>query len=327
MSDSPPKLALVFTGGTISMALDPQTGAAKPALTGAEILARIPGGLEGVEFEVEEFGKYPGPHMDPDRMLDAARRVGSLLERDDIAGAVVTHGTDTLEETAYLFDLILPGRRPAVFTGAMKTSSEPNWDGPANLVAACKVAADPTSAGRGTLVVLDDAIHAAAQVTKGDTEAFGSFKSPRSGPLGRVDRGKVSYLTAPERPARLPMPDRLEGRIDLVAAGAGADDRLLRASIDSGARGLVLQALGRGNVPPAMLPGVRHALDAGLPVVVTSRCATGRVAPRYGYAGGGAVLEEMGCILAGDLPAVKARIRLMVLLAGDADAAALRTAF
>ena len=320
-------ILLVFTGGTISMVLDPESGAARPALSGSDILARIHEDLSALgKIEIDEFGKHPGPHMTPERMLDVARHVETGLQRTGAVGAVVTHGTDSLEETAYLLDLVLPAGRPVVFTGAMKTSSEENWDGPANLTDACRVASHPDAVGRGVMVVLDATIHAAQEATKTDTEAFGAFRSPRSGPVGQIDRGEVRFFARPERPAPTPV-DRLEERVDLIPAAAGADDRLLRASLEGGAKGIVLQAMGRGNIPPAMLPGVRAALDACIPVVVTSRCGTGRVGPRYGYDGGGAMLREMGCILGGDLPAWKARIRLMVLLGSGAEPDAVLASF
>lgn len=323
-----PIIDVLFTGGTISMVVDPETGAARPALSGQEILERIPGRLEDVaRVQVDEFGKFPGPHMTPERQLALCRRVVDGLARPGVAGVVVAHGTDTLEETAYLLDLLLPGDRPVVFTGAMKTASEAAWDGPANLEAACRVAASRSAVGHGVMVVLHDAIHAAREVVKADTESFGAFVSPRTGPIGHVDGERVAFHVRPELRDRPGPVIRLEPRVDVIVAGTGADSRLLEGSVASGARGIVLQGLGRGNVPPEMLPGIRRALAAGLPVVVTSRCLTGRVGPRYGYEGGGAMLQELGCILGGDLPTAKARLRLMVLLGGGAVGEAVRRAF
>ena len=318
---------MVFTGGTISMALDPRTGAARPALRGADLLALAPELDSLGEHRVDEFGMYPGPHMDPARMLDLARHVEAGLAEPGTVGAVVAHGTDTLEETSYLLDLVLRTDRPVVFTGAMKTSDEAQWDGRANLWAAGRVAIDPDAAGRGVLVVLDSTIHAAAEVTKMDTEAFGAFRSPWTGPVGHLDLDRVYFRSRPESREHLGPMERLETRVDLVAAFVGADDRFLQAALDGGARAIVLEAFGRGNIPPAMLPGVRAARDAGVPVVVTSRCAAGRVGPRYGYDGGGAMLQEIGCILAGGCSSGKARIRLMVLLGAGAGDEALRAAF
>jgi len=317
---------MIFTGGTISMVLDAGTGAARPALSGSEIVARVPelGGVAAVE--VEDFGMHPGPHMGPERMLQLAGAVSAALARG-VAGVVVTHGTDTLEETAFLLDLALATERPVVLTGAMKTASDVLWDGPANLLGACRVAAEPAAAACGVLVVLDGKVHAAREVTKTDTEAAGSFRSPRTGPIGSVDPDGIFFHTRPERPERRGPIARLETRVDLIAAAVGSDDRLLRASLDSGARGIVIAGFGRGNLPPGLIPGIKLAIAAGVPVVIATRCATGRVGPRYGYDGGGQMLQAMGCILSAALPAAKARLLLMVLLGGGASPAELSTAF
>jgi L-asparaginase len=317
---------MIFTGGTISMVMDEATGAARPALSGEEIVARVPE-LRGVAtVAVEDFGMHPGPHMGPERMLALAGAVSAALTRG-VAGVVVTHGTDTLEETAFLLDLALAGERPVVLTGAMKTASDVLWDGPANLLGACRVAADPAAGARGVLVVLDGKVHAAREVTKTDTEAAGSFRSPRTGPIGSVDPDGVFFHARPERREGRGPIARLETRVDLIAAAVGSDDRLLRASLDSGARGIVITAFGRGNVPPGLLPGIRAAIAGGVPVVIATRCATGRVGPSYGYDGGGQMLRALGCILSAALPPAKARLLLMVLLGGGASPLALRAAF
>jgi L-asparaginase len=320
-----PRVLMVFTGGTISMQVVPGRGAV-PARSGREILALVPRMVDTASIVLDDFDRIPGPHWTPERMLDLARHLRSRLGEAPFDGAVVTHGTDTLEETAYLLDLVLDTELPVVLTGAMKTADDPSWDGPANLLAAARCAASERSRGLGVLVVFDDAVHAARGVTKMHTEAFGAFASPRHGSLGEMEVDGPRYRRVPASPERIPT-DRVESRVALVAAAAGMDARPLRHALDDGARGVVVEALGRGNVPPAMMAGVREAAARGVPVVVASRCPRGRTAPRYGYEGGGRDLEEAGALFAGDLSAAKARIKLMVLLGAGREGEELRAAF
>jgi L-asparaginase len=315
-------IGLLFTGGTISMRLDPATGAAVPALGAQEILAQVPGIRDVAAIEVEDFARLPGPHVTPDEMWRLALRAAAWLERADIDGIVITHGTDTIEETAFLLDLVLTSPKPVVLAGAMRTVSDPSWDGPANLLAAVRVATHPDSRGRGALVVMDEQILPAREARKVHTEASGSFATPEFGPLGVVDAGSVIYKRGvnarPDwRDSRAPAGlrvGRLETRVDLIQSYTGMDDRLIRTVVANGARGLSLVAFGRGNVPPAIMPAIRDAVSSGVLVTVSSRCVAGRVRPRYGYAGGGHDLAAAGAILAGDLSGAKARLLLMAAL-------------
>jgi len=316
---------VLFTGGTISMRVDPGTGAAMPALSGEEIVSKVPGLKKEARLTLEDYARLPGPHVTPHWMWRLKDRVAEALADAAVDGVVLTHGTDTLEETAYLLDLTLESPKPVVFCGAMRTVSEPGWDGPANLLAAVRTAVHPASAGRGVLVAVGEQIHGAAEATKWHTQSLAAFRSAH-GPLGVIDRGQVVYyrpaFRAPVLPAR-----RLVSEVDLHTMAAGVDDALVRASLARGARGLVLEATGCGNVPPAVLPAVRAALARRIPVVLVSRCAEGRLAPAYGYEGGGRMLKEMGLIFAQELPGPKARIKLMVALGVSADPADVRRMF
>ena len=300
---------MVFTGGTISMRVVPGKGTV-PASGGREILDAVPriGELASVTFE--DFDRLPGPHWTPRRMLELARHLDLRLSEGTFDGAVVTHGTDTLEETAYLLDLVLRTDLPVVLTGAMTTADDPGWDGPKNLLDAVRAVLTPKPLAASVDVVLAGTRHPARTVRKAHTEAFSAFTSGRS-------------VAPRERIAT----DRIEERVDLVAAAVGADARFLRHAVGSGAKGIVLEALGRGNVPPAMLAGVREAVAAGVPVVVASRCGAGATSPQYGYEGGGMTLAAAGAIFAGELTPPKARIKLMVLLGAGADDAAVRDSF
>lgn len=316
---------VLFTGGTISMRIDPDTGAAVPALSGEEIVSRVHGLKKEARLTLEDYARLPGPHVTPHWMWRLRGHVQSLAEDPAVDAIVLTHGTDTLEETAFLLDLTLETAKPVVLCGAMRTVSEPGWDGPGNLMAAVRTAADDDSPGRGVLVTVAEEIHAAAEATKWHTQRLDSFRSPH-GPLGMVDRGQVRYHRPPVRPPRIAA-RRLVSEVDLHTMAAGVDDGLLRSSVARGVRGLVIEATGCGNVPPSILPGLRAALAARIPVVLVSRCAEGPVAPAYGYLGGGLMLREMGVILGGDLPGPKARIKLMVALGLTSDAERIRELF
>ena len=307
-----PRILLLATGGTISMKVDRERGGAVPTLTGQEIMESLPGVEEVATVEVREFGRYPGPHMTIERMWELRSAILEAVH-GGADGVVVTHGTDTIEETIYLLDRSLPPQVPVAVTGAMRNSSELSWDGPANLMAAIQVAASPEARGRGAMVVMDDRIVQGAEVVKTHTEEFGTFQSPNWGPLGIVDKGKVLFYRESRRKPTL-APHAPVVPVDLLKIVAGADSRLVEASLATGAHGVVLEALGRGNVPPAVVPGVRRWTDAGKPVVVTSRSLRGRVLDTYAYDGGGHELREMGVIFADHLTGQQARIELMLAL-------------
>lgn len=307
-----PRILLLATGGTISMKVDRERGGAVPTLTGREIMESLPGVEEVARVEVREFGRYPGPHMTIDRMWELRASIRAALD-EGFDAVVVTHGTDTIEETAYLLDRSLVPGAPVVITGAMRNSSELSWDGPANLMAAIEVAASPEARRRGTMVVLDEEIVQGAEVVKTHTDAAGTFVSPNWGPLGVTDKGKAHFYRESRRKPTL-APDAPAVPVDLVKVVAGMDSRLLVASLESGACGIVLEALGRGNVPPEVVPGVRRWTDAGRPVVITSRSLRGRVLDTYAYLGGGHELREMGAIFADHMTGQQARIELMLAI-------------
>jgi L-asparaginase len=301
-------------------------GAAVPALAGHEILNLVQGADEVAHVEVIEFGRYPGPHMTLPRMMELASMVRATLERDDVDGVVITHGTDTLEETAYLLDLTTASSKPVAMVGAMRNSSEMGWDGPTNLLSAMRVAAADEARSLGVLVVMNDTILAASEATKTHTESFDSFQSPDFGPLGVVDRGEVIIRRLSLKRDYLPASEIIEP-VFLIKLAAGMDATLIHAAIDARARGLVIEAMGRGNVPPAVIPAIRRALAAGLPVVLVSRCLRGRVFDSYGYEGGGKQLRQLGVIFTAFLNGQKARIKLALALSLTGDPAEIQALF
>ena len=320
-------IVILFTGGTISMKFDAALGGAVPTLSGAEIVAATRGLSEVAEVEVEQWGRFPGPHMTIERMWALRNRIAEHIARPEVDGVVVTHGTDTLEESAYLCARSLPPEVPVVFTGAMRTASDLGWDGPSNLLEAARVAASAASRGKGVLISLGDRIHSALEATKTHTEARDAFDSPGLGALGEVDEGTVIYRRGMlDLPAPL-MPDAPATPVDIVYAYAGADGRLVEASIGSGARALVVAAMGRGNVPPAMFEAVARAAAAGAPVIITSRALLGRVGPTYGYPGGGRRLLEAGAIFAYGRRPGQARLDAMLALGLGYDVERMRALF
>lgn len=307
-------VAVLFTGGTISMKFDAAAGGAVPALSAEEILDAARGVREIAPLRPEQWGRYPGPHMTVERQWALRTRIAELLADPGIRGVVVTHGTDSLEETAYLVARSIASPKPVVFTGAMKNASDLGWDGPANLVDAVTIAASEAARDVGVTVTFNGRIFSALDEAKTHTHLLDAFESPGLGPLGMVDEGQVLFRRAVRgAPAPL-MPTAPATPVDLVTAYAGADDRLLQASFESGARGVVIAAMGRGNVPPEMLPGIERFIEAGRPVVITSRAQRGRVGMTYGYPGGGRRLADLGCWFAGPRRPTQARVDLMLAL-------------
>lgn len=311
-------IVLVFTGGTISMRHDAAAGGAVPALAGRDILELVPQLRDIAELEVDDFGSYPGPHMTAERMWELRNRISAHLRRREVRGVVVTHGTDSLEESAYLVARSIADDKPIVFTGAMRTSSDLGWDGPANLGASVRVAASEEARGFGVLVVMSDRVYAGLDVTKAHTHMLDAFESPGLGPLGVVDDGRVIFRRALPAPCEILEPPQLGGPVDIVLAYAGADSRLLDAARSDG-KGVVLAAMGRGNIPPAMVPGLERWIAEGKPVVVSSRALRGRVGRTYGYFGGGRRLDELGVIFSGSRRPWQARIDLMLALGARVD--------
>ncbi len=264
--------------------------------------------------------------MTVERMWALRNRIAEHLARPEVTGVAITHGTDTLEESAYLVARSTASEKPIVFTGAMRTVSDLGWDGPANLFEAVQVAASPETKGFGVMVVIGGQIFAALDTTKTNTHLLDAFESPGLGPLGVLDEGEL--ILRREMPPSPPVitPNALATPIDIIFAAAGSDARLLDASRER-ARGLVLAAMGRGNVPPAMVPGIQRWVADGKPVVITSRTQGGRVGHTYGYPGGGRRLEEMGAIFGGSRRAQQARIDLMLALGAGMNDAELRNMF
>ena len=287
-------LRVIATGGTIASLADPDTGAVRPAVGAEELVAGVPG-LEAFDPVVEEVDRVNGWNVTPATMLEVARRAAAAQEE----AVVVTHGTDTVEETAFFCDITV--ERPLAFAAAMRSGDELGADGPRNLLHAARVAADAP----GTVLVMNDEVHPARWVRKLHTRSTGAFASPGRGPLRR-------WTVAP--PAALDRP------VPVLQTYTGLEPDLIPALLETtGAAGLVLEGTGLGNVPGSTEPGIRAALERGLPVVVATRVPAGGTGAVYGGPGGGVTLRDAGVIAAGQLTAAKARLLLMLLLARGDD--------
>lgn len=315
---------LLFTGGTISMRHDPAAGGNVPAHGGASLLALAPEVPQFARCRVEDWARLPACHLVPADLWRLRERVRVLLDDPEVEGLVITHGTDTLEETAYLLDRTLAPRVPVVVTGAMRTSDDVDWDGGRNLADAVRVAVHPASVGRGVLVAFAGGIWRGRDAVKQDTVALGAFGAPHGARLGGVLAGVVRYTQRIAPPPPPLAPRGLDARVALVPMVVGDDGTLLDLARDAH-DGVVIEAFGSGNLPPGAVPAIGRWLDEGKPVVLASRCPFGAVAPLYGFEGGGARTVAMGVQPAGPRTASQARWELTLALgagvpygAGDA---------
>lgn len=297
-----PHVVVVFTGGTISMRRADRGNV--PALRGAELLASVPGLDAVADVEPIDWGLVPASHLTFAQVLEIGRALEAALSRPEVDGAVVVQGTDVIEETAFAWDLLPLGPKPVVVVGAMRSASQEAYDGPENLRNAVAAAGASQLADQGVVVAMAGEIHGADDVRKTHTHAHATFQSPNLGPLGSVTDGVVSVrrrrmraeLPGFPEAAALPVP-LLPVVLDAIPALAQPDPA-----------GLVVAAAGGGNTPPAYLELARPLIDAGIPVVLTTRCPSGRPMPGYGFPGGSSQWWEAGALFSGTLDALKARV-------------------
>jgi L-asparaginase len=314
------KVVLVSTGGTIASRVDAARGHVSAAASGDELVQLLHDPLHGISVEIDEFCTIGSFNMDFELAFRLARRIEQHLSNPDVAGVAVTHGTDTMEESAYLADLVVASDKPIVFTGAQRHADERDTDGPRNLAQAIRLAASGLR-GLGAVILFDQEFHAARDATKTHTYRGGAFTSMEHGKLGEIDGESIVLHRRPVLRSTI-RTERIEPAVDLVKLVMGSDARFIRCALRTGAKAIVVEAFGRGNGTLAVVGGVREAVAAGLPVVVASRCPQGRVKPIYGK-GGGKDLAEAGAMFAGDLTGVKTRVLLAVLLGAGASQEAL----
>jgi L-asparaginase len=321
-----PQITVFSLGGTIASTAD-QGGGAMIRLRGEDLIRSVPAIGDYATVEVRNVQQVPSGDLTTDDLLAVIADIRRLQAGKDV-GVVVTQGTDTLEETAYLADLLLSGDSPVVFTGAMRNPSLPGADGPGNLLAAVQVAASPAARGLGVLVVMNDQIHAARFVRKRETTSTATFGSPLVGPLGVVIEGRVNIYVRPPGRLLVRLPDRIErARVELLITVFDDDGELLEAANASHVDGLVLASFGGGHVPARVVPTLA-AIAKDIPVVLSSRTFGGELLHQtYGYPGSETDLLANGLISARALDPLRARLLLMLALMAGADRQVIDLAF
>lgn len=315
------KICLITTGGTIASRLEPESGHVTASVTGPELRAMLHDPLDGIDIEIDEFCNVGSYAIDLPLGFSLAQRISQRLD-EGFDGVVVTHGTDTMEESAFMADLLVGSDKPVVFTGAQHAADEPDPDGPRNITDSIRLAASETAKGLGAMVCFEQEFHAARDVTKSHASRTDTFISYEHGKLGEVDGDRIVLHRRPIL-RRNYKAKGIVADVELIKLTMGISDRYLRFAADNGARAIVLEGFGRGNATPSITETAVALARKGTVVVMTSRCQRGRVKPIYGN-GGGKTLSEGGVIFAGDLSGPKARVLLAVLLGMGLDSGRLR---
>ncbi|WGE59842.1 asparaginase [Actinobacillus equuli] len=306
------KLLILHTGGTISMS-EGEDGKVSPSEKNP-LLAALERLNHPALLSQESVLNVPSPHITLQHWLLLKTRIEKAVNEENYDGIVITHGTDTLEETAYFLDLALDVNVPVAITGAMRSSNELGSDGLINLQSAILVALCPESQGKGVLVVMNDEIHNAKFVTKTHTTNVATFQTPTFGPCGLIAKNRVLYFQQLIEYERFPAQTITRTNVQLVKSYAGMDSFLLEQLAHHGCDGVVIEALGAGNLPPSCLAGLDALLRADIPVVLVSRAFNGVTQDVYDYLGGGKQLKQQNVIFTTGLSGQKARIKLLVLL-------------
>lgn len=299
-----------------------------PAVSGDELTASIPALKSIAQIQSQQISNVPSAQMTPALMLSLRRHIITALNDDNVLGAIVVHGTDTMEETAFFLDACLSdselNHKPVVLTGAMRSNDEPSSDGAANLLAAAHTIASPAAQARGVMIVMNNEIHAARFVRKMDTSSVQTFSSPQHMPIGTVTHSSgVTFHSTAKRftPAVHVSRETIDlPRADIVTMYAGADATLLNASVEAGAQAIVVQAVGASSVNLELYAAIKEALSKNIAIIISSRSPLGVCAPVYGYTGGGKSLAQLGAVFSHDLPAHKARLLAQLLLSTSTSA-------
>ena len=304
----PKKILVLHTGGTISM----QADASGAVVTSSDNpMNHVSNPLEGIQVHSLDFFNLPSPHIKPKHMLALYQKIKEEAANYD--GVVITHGTDTLEETAYFLDTMEVPHMPIVLTGAMRSSNELGSDGVYNYLSALRVASDNRAADKGVLVVMNDEIHAAKYVTKTHTTNVSTFQTPTHGPLGLIMKQEILYFKTAEPRVRFDL-DHIQGLVPIISAYAGMTDELIDMLDLEQLDGLIIQAFGAGNIPKETAQKLERLLQKGIPVALVSRCFNGIAEPVYAYQGGGVQLQKSGVFFVKELNAQKARLKLLIAL-------------
>ncbi|HDP5793639.1 TPA: asparaginase [Staphylococcus aureus] len=317
-------LLVIHTGGTISMSQDQSnkvvTNDINPISLHQDVINQY--------AQIDELNPFnvPSPHMTIQHVKQLKDIILEAVTNKYYDGFVITHGTDTLEETAFLLDLILGIEQPVVITGAMRSSNEIGSDGLYNYISAIRVASDEKARHKGVMVVFNDEIHTARNVTKTHTSNTNTFQSPNHGPLGVLTKDRVQFHHMPYRQQALEnVNEKLN--VPLVKAYMGMPGDIFSFYSREGIDGMVIEALGQGNIPPSALEGIQQLVSLNIPIVLVSRSFNGIVSPTYAYDGGGYQLAQQGFIFSNGLNGPKARLKLLVVLSNNLDKAEIKAYF
>ncbi|EOB8541662.1 asparaginase [Staphylococcus aureus] len=317
-------LLVIHTGGTISMSQDQSnkvvTNDINPISMHQDVINQY--------AQIDELNPFnvPSPHMTIQHVKQLKDIILEAVTNKYYDGFVITHGTDTLEETAFLLDLILGIEQPVVITGAMRSSNEIGSDGLYNYISAIRVASDEKARHKGVMVVFNDEIHTARNVTKTHTSNTNTFQSQNHGPLGVLTKDRVQFHHMPYRQQALEnVNDKLN--VPLVKAYMGMPGDIFSFYSREGIDGMVIEALGQGNIPPSALEGIQQLVSLNIPIVLVSRSFNGIVSPTYAYDGGGYQLAQQGFIFSNGLNGPKARLKLLVALSNNLDKAEIKSYF
>ncbi len=327
MSTRGQKIAVFFTGGTITMLPKPGVAGVVPDDEAQKLLDVLAPQHENVCIEPVNWGNRPSPHMNPELMFQLARDIEACLSEPDMIGAVVLHGTDLLVESAFLADLCLETGKPVIYTGSMRFYSELGYDGIRNLLGGIKACLLPIPEEMGVVLLMTDRLFAAREVIKVNSLNIDAFEAPGSGPVGYVAGDNLLLTRHPQKRLRPFQARAINSRVPVIACYPGMDSGIIHRLPPENLAGLVVEGFGAGNIPPDLVEPLEQLVKDRIPVVLATRCIDGGVWPLYGYPGGGADLAARGIIPAGRLTALKAQIQLMACLGSDMDIAAIRRAF
>lgn len=303
-------ILLINTGGTIAMSEDQTTGAV--SLSSKNPLSQQTTFFhQFADITVVDLYNIPSPHMTEHTMFELSQYIQSQANHFD--GIVITHGTDTLEETAYFLELTLDLDIPVVLTGAMRSNNEMGADGLANLRSAIFVATSDASRNHGVAVVMNEEIHAATYVTKTHTTNLATFQTPNFGPIGIISKNQVIYFQKLLRYEYYPI-ENINKRVALLKTYAGMEVDIFDAILHANYDGLVIEGLGAGNIPPDIIPAIKKLISKNIPVVMVSRAFNGVTEDVYDYEGGGKQLHQQGVVYTQGLNGQKARLKLLALL-------------
>lgn len=321
------KVVILSTGGTIAMDRTASSSHPIPSLKGEDFERQLASHFpKDIEIEAEDIVNIPSAHISLETIQKICQTARTRSSDPDVDGIVVTHGTDTMEESAYFSHLCYTGSQPVVFTGAMRSANETGYDGLRNLISALRVASSPVARELGVLMVMNEQVHSAGEVRKFHTQRLDAFQSPPYGPVGEIAFGEVVIRRRIIRPAESLEPS-YGSPVPLVALTADFEVALLELIREMQPQGVVVEALGGGRVPPQIMPILAELIESGVPVVMTTRCGIGPVVDQYGYAGAHRDLEELGCCFAHDLSGSKARIKLMLAVGNGFDSDRLKSFF